>query len=199
MSVGYGLTDISERVIEKWVRRNFGPIFEPGSEDRMVHAIVSAAVHQRLISTRRRQQRAVDPEPRTPVARKFRLLKTVLGPADRWVSKKVLTANLDYCDVRISGGLVAGLIRTDSKLTGNASLLVFRADRETEPRSWWVGPSWSIDEAVSWLATPAVAEAFSGSGRRVEIDWRKCQFRIVHPDGRTTYEPWRERRGRLMT
>lgn len=190
VSVGYGLTDINSEVVAKWVRKSFGPIFEPGHEPRLIHATAKEIVRQRLISTRRWEQRG-QPLENSIWARRGRLLKSVLGPADRWATKKVLGDSC-YVDALVRDGLVVGLVRTDSPVTGSASLLVFRPGRGEEPQSHWVNRTNSIEDALHWLAGPAVSLAEEG-GSRVEVDWRRGRFRVISRGGRVRYLAWRER------
>lgn len=181
-----------------WVNRNFGPLFTPGEEARLGWALVSEIKLQSMISKRRQKARELEGDElgsrRTlPLwGRRARLVKEILGPADRHLSPKLnAKRGMGYADHRISKGLVLALI-TGNELTKERDLLVFRAPGSRRVQTWWVGNCLGLDRALDWLITPAVS-ALHDKGCRVEREWHKTRWRISYPNGRVVYLPWRKR------
>jgi len=193
----------SKLEIVRWVKREFGPIFDTKARDRIAIRLMDETKRQLRLRTRRKVKYPVDvlQTPAGSDARIGALLNSRLGPARAWVRKQTIAKNPQpwndhgdclYISAGFYSGLVAGLIPIQMSLRRivNPCLLVYRKGQDV-PQSYWVpGSITTVADAFIWLIPPEAHDFLELEGTRVEHDGEAQAIRLHTQFGSKTL-PWR--------
>jgi len=190
-------TPYNSSEIRKWVKREFGPLFDEDNATRISRDLLDETKRQARLRERRVKRRSVADPCETPAGsalRLGRLLQARLGPARRWVkqSRATIDFGAHYMDGDLYSGLVAGLIPVQIKLRSisNPNLLVYRY-RWGETRTRFVATHiTTVADAFIWLIPPEAAEFLQLPGTRVEHDGDAQTVRLDTQFGSKVL-PWR--------
>jgi len=185
--------------IERWAKREFGPVFDKARRERLSKELLDEAKRQIRVR-RRRSKLDLQLDPLTTDVdsdvRIGRLLNSRLGPARRWVSQQRIPAQVSDChyiDGDFFSGLVAGLIPTKIRLRRfvDPNLLVYRQGQR-EPRTRFVPfHITTVADAFHWLIPDEFREFLELAGARVEHHGEDQAAHLVTPWG-TKILPWKE-------
>lgn len=193
----------SKTEIVRWVKREFGPLFNSKDRDRIALRLLEETKRQLRVRTRRKVKYPEDVllTPAGSDARIGDLLNSRLGPARVWARKQTIAKNPQpwnehgeclYISAGFFSGLVAGLIPIHMSLRRiiNPCLLVYRRGFG-EPHSYWVpGSITTVADAFIWLVPPEARDFLELEGTRVEHDGESQTIRLHTRFGSKTL-PWR--------
>jgi len=198
-----GRAPTSRLEIIRWVKREYGPIFDAKQRDRIALRLLDETKRQ-LRVRKKRNIKSPDDVLTTPLgsdARIGQLLNSRLGPARAWVRKQTIAKNPQpwnehgeclYISAGFYSGLVAGLVPIQMSLRRiiNPCLLVYRRGQGV-PQSYWVpGSITTVADAFIWLIPPEAHQFLELEGTRAEHDGDAQALRLHTQFGSKTL-PWR--------
>lgn len=199
-----GRAPTSKVEIIRWVKREYGPIFDSKQRDHIALRLIDEVKQQLRLRARRKRSEGSSDVLLTPVGSNARigaLLQSRLGPARVWVRRQTIAKNPQpwndneeclYISAGFFSGLVAGLIPIQMSLRRiiNPCLLVYRRGFD-EPQSYWVpGTITTVADAFIWVIPPEAHEFLELEGTRVEHDGKAQAIRLHTQFGSKTI-PWR--------